>query len=65
MLSELKPTGECWCGCAEATNRFFKQGHDRQAEAWLIKGKYGGIPQFLVAHGYGPGKKNLRQEMSE
>ena len=40
-------------------------GHDRAAESLLIKGRYGSIAQFLDAHGYGPGKKNLRQEMRD
>lgn len=63
MQGELKPTGECWCGCGAAAKSFFKGGHDRRAESLLIMGKYGGVAQFLDANGYGPGKKNLSEEM--
>ena len=55
-----QPTGECWCGCGKKTNpgRFFRQNHDRVAESAVIKVEYGGIAQFLAAHGYEPSGKN-------
>jgi hypothetical protein len=59
----LVPTGTCWCGCGEPTARdsFFAHGHNAEAEAMLLRLEYGSVPQFLVAHGYGPGSLNLRQ----
>ena len=48
------PSRICWCGCGSETARgsFFLPGHDRAAEAAVIKVVYGGIPQFLLEHGY-------------
>ena len=71
----LLPTGECWCGCRgkrepgdkrepkeqePKIGSFFLPGHDKYAESAVIKMKYGGIPNFLVAHGFGPEGQNLR-----
>ncbi len=63
----LIPTGECWCGCGrQATlGSFFAQGHDKVAESAIIKLEYGGVPQFLVAHGFGPGGRNAKWELRE
>lgn len=55
----LIPTGSCWCGCGTETGigSFFARGHDKIAEAALMKAEYGGtVPQLLAAHGYGPDK---------
>jgi len=62
-----EPNGKCWCGCGVATGKksFFLPGHDRVAEAALALVEYGGLPQMLVAHGYGPEGKNLRQAYEE
>lgn len=59
----LIPTGECWCGCEQETGlgSFFLPGHDKFAESAVISMKYGGVPEFLVAHGYGPGGENARR----
>ena len=56
----LLPTGECWCGCGAETaiGSFFLPGHDKTAESAVISVEYGGVPGFLVRHGYGPGGKN-------
>ena len=56
----LLPTGECWWGCgAEASiGSFFLPGHDKTAKSAVISVEYGGVPRFLVQHGYGPGGKN-------
>ena len=61
----LLPTGECWCGCgAETSDRsFFLPGHDKTAESAVISVEYGGVPKFLVQHGYGPGGKNAIREV--
>ena len=50
------PTGECWCGCGAKTSEgsFFASGHANRAVARVIKDRYGGNPEFLAAHGYGP-----------
>ena len=61
----LIPTGECWCGCgAEAAiGAFFLPGHDKAAESAVIAVEYGGVPRFLVQHGYGPEGKNPKREV--
>jgi hypothetical protein len=45
--------------------RFFAPGHDRRAEAALIRLEYGDVAGFLEEHGYGPGGKNLMQEFKK
>ena len=61
----LMPTGECWCGCGEQTpvGSFFRAGHDKAAESAVILVEYGGVPEFLLASGYGPDGKNARHEL--
>ena len=61
----LLPTGECWCGCGAETaiGSFFLPGHDKTAESAVISVEYGGVPGFLVHHGYGPGGKNAIREV--
>lgn len=63
----LLPTGECWCGCGAETpiGSFFAAGHDKVAESAVILTQYGGVPQFLVAHGFGPGGKKARMELEQ
>jgi hypothetical protein len=51
------PCGVCWCGCGArlADSRvFFLVGHDKRAEARVIRERYGDVASFLLAHGYGP-----------
>jgi len=64
MAQRLLPTGECWCGCNQETGvgSFFLPGHDKFAESGVILMKFGGVPELLVHHGYGPGDRNLRQD---
>jgi len=64
-VARLLPTGECWCGCGTETARgsFFASGHDKVAEAAVILTLYGGVPEFLAHHGFGPGGKNAREEL--
>lgn len=59
----LLPTGECWCGCGESTSigSFFLAGHDKVAESAVILVRYGGVPEFLMHHGFGPGGLNARE----
>ncbi len=54
------PNGECYCGCGGVTppQSYFLPGHDKRAEAKVIREKYGGVIEFLVAHGYGPKAKS-------
>jgi len=61
----LIPTGDCWCGCGQETElgKFFRSGHDKIAEAAVIRVEYGTVPEFLVKHGYGPGGRNPRDEL--
>ena len=63
----LLPTGECWCGCGgeAAIGRFFLPGHDKLAEAAVIKLIYGSIPDFLDGHGFGPGKRTPYKELAD
>lgn len=63
----LLPTGECWCGCGAETaiGSFFAAGHDKVAESAVILTHYGGVPEFLIAHGFGPDGKNARQKLEE
>jgi hypothetical protein len=63
MKKPLEPSGTCWCGCGEPieTDAFFATGHDSVAESSILDLKYGGRPESLVQHGYGPEQKNLFQ----
>ncbi len=65
LTKRLIPTGECWCGCgAEAAiGSFFLPGHDKAAESAVIAVEYGGVPRFLVQHGYGPEGQNPKREV--
>ncbi len=38
-------------------------GHDKTAESAVISVEYGGVPKFLVHHGYGPDGKNPKHEV--
>ena len=61
------PSGICWCGCGEVPGRrsFFQSGHDKRAESAVILVQYGGVPEFLRAHGYGPDGKNAMDELGK
>lgn len=61
------PTGECWCGCGHEAKRgaFFAPGHDKRAEAAVVKVVYGSVPQLLLAHGFGPDGKNASDELAD
>ncbi len=65
MKKRTLPNGTCFCGCGGETSlgKFFLPGHDRWAEAALVKNLYGSVVGLLEHHGYGPGGKNLRREM--
>ena len=62
----LVPTDECWCGCGAetASDSFFLPGHDKTAESAVISVEYGGVPEFLVQHGYGPRGKSAKHEVA-
>jgi len=62
-----RPTGTCWCGCGEEVGlrSFFLPGHDRKAEAALIRLEYGSVAQLLEEHGYGPSGKNLTKSLRD
>ena len=56
-VQAVYPCGECYCGCGAALDdprAFFLTGHDKRAEAEVIREKYGSVVAFVVAHGYGP-----------
>jgi len=65
--ARLIPTGNCWCGCGQETGigSFFLSGHDKVAESAVILVKYGGVPEFLVQHGFGPGGENPKKALDE
>jgi hypothetical protein len=67
MTDEPQPNGQCWCGCGSGTKpgAFFLPGHERAAEAAVVTLLYGGIPQFLVKHGFGPGARSAIKELAE
>ncbi|MER7914776.1 MULTISPECIES: hypothetical protein [unclassified Streptomyces] len=46
------PTGRCWCGCGLATGpgAYFRQGHDKIAEAAVLVTRYGNSVVRLLAH---------------
>jgi hypothetical protein len=54
------PAGVCWCGCGTEVDAraFFVRGHDKRAEAGVIRREYGSVVDFLAAHGYGPTRKS-------
>lgn len=60
----LVPTGECWCGCGQeaAIGAFFLSGHDKKAEAAVIRLKYGTVAKFVREEGFGPGGRNAYEE---
>lgn len=62
---EVRPNGECWCGCGEEASRgaFFKSGHDKVGESAIVKVIYGNVPEFMAEHGFGPGGRNARDEL--
>jgi hypothetical protein len=66
-MARLIPTGYCWCGCqAEAgLGSFFLPGHDKIAESAVLLVEYGGVPEFLAKHGYGPDGKNPRKALEQ
>ena len=66
MGARLVPTGTCWCGCGAEVDlgSFFAPGHDKRAEARLIMEIFGGVPQFLVAFGRGPGGASISSDAS-
>lgn len=53
-----KQTSLCWCGCGQQTaaGKHFVPGHDRKAEAALVRLEYGSIAELLAHHGFGPEK---------
>lgn len=67
MTTRLLPTGQCWCGCGQdvARGSFFLPGHDKKAESAVILVEYGGVPEFLAKHGFGPGGKNPQNALAE
>jgi hypothetical protein len=48
--------GICWCGCGRRVShgKTFLAGHDKVAEARVIRERYGSVAQFLLAHGCSP-----------
>jgi len=57
---DLKPNGECWCGCGGSTalGKFWLPGHDSTARQAVIEREFGDTVDMLHALGYGPGRRN-------
>lgn len=66
MTDNPEPNGQCWCGCGSGAGpgAFFLPGHERAAESAVIRILYGGIPQFLIEHGFGPGGRSAIKELA-
>jgi hypothetical protein len=65
MVIDVKPVGECWCGCGDETSRgaFFVSGHDKRGESAVVKVLYKTVPDFMAEHGFGPGGRNASAEL--
>ncbi len=61
------PGTKCWCGCGSEPKEgaFFMPGHERAAEGAVVQLVYGGVPQFLAAHGFGPEARSAIKELAE
>jgi hypothetical protein len=66
-MSRVFPTGKCFCGCGEPTEgtSYFVAGHDKRAEAKVVKEVYGSVVEFLAAHGYGPEGRDPEAALGE
>lgn len=53
------------CGEPSPPGRLFHSGHDRQAEALVIRECYGSIQEFLARHGFGPDHPPLARTATE
>ncbi len=66
MTTPKPPTGiGCYCGCGQSTNNYFVAGHDAHAHKYLNQLAYGPsdvTARRVVANGYGPDAKNLKDE---
>jgi hypothetical protein len=49
-----------WLRRLNACGLVLRLGPDKVAESAVIVTEYGGVPEFLVAHGFGPKGKNPR-----
>ena len=61
-MARIFPTGKCFCACGETTEgtSYFVPGHDKRAEAKVVKEAYGSVVELLAAHGYGPEGRDPR-----
>ncbi|MBN6034068.1 hypothetical protein [Amycolatopsis sp. 195334CR] len=67
-MTTLNPSGWCYCGCGSeiAPGAFFRQGHDKKADADLNAIHHGDtVAQRIVDRGYGPGGVNLHERAIE
>jgi hypothetical protein len=60
LRHNLKPNGECWCGCGGVTalGKFLIPGHDSYARKAVLEREFGDTVDLLDALGYGPGRRN-------
>ncbi len=62
---KLMPTGVCWCGCGTelGVGSFFSPGHDKIAEAKIIREVFGDVAHFVAAFGKAPGDARPIEEV--
>ncbi|MGH3941586.1 MAG: hypothetical protein ACRDTG_23745 [Pseudonocardiaceae bacterium] len=68
MVTSLRTTGSCYCGCGSeiAPGAYFRQGHDKKADADLNAIHHSdNVAQRIVDRGYGPTGRNLHEHAIE
>ncbi len=68
MTASLEPTGSCYCGCSNVIGpgAYFRQGHDKKADADLNAIHHAdNVAQRVVDLGYGPNGRNLHERAIE
>lgn len=67
-MTTPQPTGECYCGCGReiGPGAYFRQGHDKKADADLNAILHGdNVAQRIIDLGYGPQRRNLHKHAIE
>jgi hypothetical protein len=64
-MTDAPKLGTCYCGCGRSTGGHFARGDDAAAASMLrhmLNGDRIPIADLVAAAGFGPGRRNLRQE---
>lgn len=48
----IEMTGKCLCSCGADVTKYFAPGHEQRAILSVVHGEFGGVLEFLKAHGY-------------